>query len=74
MKTPVNEKSSVSELKPWPSYIEERLNLWNKFKAQRDAELASKPETPIKVTLPDGKVVEAVAWKTTAYDIAKGIR
>lgn len=67
------DKSGVKELVPPPSYIEERLNLWNKLKAQYDANLASKPETPIKVTLPDGKVVEGVAWKTTMYDVAKGI-
>ncbi|XP_018563321.1 threonine--tRNA ligase, cytoplasmic isoform X1 [Anoplophora glabripennis] len=67
------DKSSAKELRPPPSYIEERLALWNKLKAQYDAELSSKPEKSIKVTLPDGKVVEAVAWKTTAYDIARGI-
>ncbi|KAL1512865.1 hypothetical protein ABEB36_002377 [Hypothenemus hampei] len=68
-----DQKLGVSELKPPPSYIEERLNLWNKLKVQYDEELAAKPEVPIKVTLPDGKVVEAVSWRTTAYDIAKGI-
>ena len=31
------------------------------------------PETPIKVTLPDGKAVDGIAWKTTPYDIAKNI-
>lgn len=72
--TAEGDKSSAKELKPPPSYIEERLVLWDKLKAQYDAELSSKPEKSIKVTLPDGKVVEAVAWKTTAYDIARGIR
>ncbi|KAJ3648608.1 hypothetical protein Zmor_020401 [Zophobas morio] len=73
MKQAPAEKSSVSELKPWPSFIQDRLTLWDKLKAEREAEIAGKPQTPIKVTLPDGKVVEAVAWKTTAYDVAKGI-
>lgn len=68
------EKSSVSELKPWPAYIQERLTLWDKLKAQYTEELAAKPKTDIKVTLPDGKVLDAVAWNTTAYDVAKGIR
>ncbi|KAF2904716.1 hypothetical protein ILUMI_01453 [Ignelater luminosus] len=68
-----NEKSSVSELKPWPSYIQERLVLWDKLKSQYDAELSAKSQFPIKVTLPDGKEVEATAWKSTAYDVAKGI-
>lgn len=31
------------------------------------------PDTPIKITLPDGKAVDGVAWKTTPYDIAKNI-
>lgn len=74
MKQPATEKSSVSELKPWPSFIQSRLDLWDKLKAEKDAEIASKPPQSINVTLPDGKVVEGVAWKTTAYDIAKGIR
>ncbi|KAJ8925296.1 hypothetical protein NQ315_009125 [Exocentrus adspersus] len=67
------DKSCVKELQPPPSYIEERLALWSKLKAQYDANLLSQPEKPIKVTLKDGKVIEAVAWKTTAYDIARGI-
>lgn len=68
------EKSSVKELKPWPSYIQERLTLWDNLKAAYDADLANKPQNPIKVTLPDGKIVEGVSWKTNAYDIAKSIR
>ncbi|KAJ8977476.1 hypothetical protein NQ317_001758 [Molorchus minor] len=70
---PAGDKASAKELNPPPPYIQERLNLWNKLKSQYDAELNSKPEKPIKVTLPDGKIVEAIAWKTTAYDIARGI-
>lgn len=64
----------VAELNPWPEYIQRRLDLWDKFKAQYDEEMASKPELSIVVTLPDGKTVEAKAWKTTPYDVAKGIR
>ncbi|XP_071054099.1 threonine--tRNA ligase 1, cytoplasmic isoform X3 [Onthophagus taurus] len=67
------DKSSVTELKPWPSYIQERLVIWDKLKNQYDEELAKKDKNPIKVTLPDGKVVEAMSWSTTAYDVAKGI-
>lgn len=68
------EKSSVKELNPPPSYIADRLVLWDKLKKQYEDELATKPATPIKVTLPDGKVIDATAWKTTVYDVAKGIR
>lgn len=69
-----NEKSGVQELNPLPAYIQDRLDLWDKLKTKYDEELASKDKTSIKVTLPDGKQVEALAWKTTAYDVAKGIR
>ena len=48
--------------------------MWEKLKAEYEQELASKPSAPIKVTLPDGKQVDAESWKTTPYDIAKGIR
>lgn len=68
------EKSNVKELNPRPSYIDERIVMWDKLKAQYEAELASKPQAPIKITLPDGKIVEGTSWKTTAYDVAKGIR
>jgi len=37
-------------------------------------ELAAKVPEAIKVTLPDGKVIEAESWRTTPHDIAKGIR
>lgn len=66
--------SALKELNPRPAYIQDRLVLWDKLKAEYDAELAAKPNTPIKVTLPDSKRVEAIAWQTTVYDIAKGIR
>lgn len=63
----------VSELKPWPSYIQERISLWDKLKKQYEEELAAKVPQEIFITLPDGKVVNAQAWRTTPYDIAMGI-
>lgn len=69
-----DKSASVSELKPWPQFIQDRLVLWDKLKAQYDEELANKPQNPIQVTLPDGKVIDATSWKSTPYDIAKGIR
>lgn len=64
----------VSELNPLPAYIQRRIELWDKYKAQYLEELASRPAVSIVVTLPDGKQVEASAWRTTPYDVAKGIR
>lgn len=65
-----------AELSPPPQYIDERLTLYTKLKAEHDAllaERAAKNSKPIKVTLPDGKVVEAESWKTTPYQVACGI-
>lgn len=68
------DKPTVKELSPAPSFIADRLALWDKLKAQYESNVANKPKNGIKVTLPDGKVVDATAWVTTAYDVAKGIR
>ncbi|EPY73150.1 threonine--tRNA ligase, cytoplasmic [Camelus ferus] len=65
-----------AELSPWPEYINTRLEMYNKLKAEHDSILAEKAEKdskPIKVTLPDGKQVDAESWKTTPYQIACGI-
>ncbi|XP_056401329.1 threonine--tRNA ligase 1, cytoplasmic isoform X2 [Hyla sarda] len=64
------------ELNPWPEYINQRLDIYNKLKAEHDsilAEKAAKESKPIKVTLPDGKQVDAESWKTTPYQVAAGI-
>ncbi|RMC16587.1 hypothetical protein DUI87_06524 [Hirundo rustica rustica] len=65
-----------SELNPWPAFINERLEMYSKLKAEHDAllaERAANDSKPIKVTLPDGKKVDAESWKTTPYQIACGI-
>lgn len=65
-----------AELSPPPQYIDARLTLYAKLKAEHEAllaERAAKDSKPIKVTLPDGKVVEAESWKTTPYQVACGI-
>ncbi|XP_010723612.2 threonine--tRNA ligase 1, cytoplasmic [Meleagris gallopavo] len=65
-----------AELNPWPAFISERLEMYTKLKAEHDAllaERAANDSKPIKVTLPDGKLVDAESWKTTPYQIACGI-
>ncbi|XP_064152664.1 threonine--tRNA ligase 1, cytoplasmic isoform X2 [Anguilla rostrata] len=65
-----------SELNPPPQYIEERLSLYSKLKDEHDAllaERAAKDSKPIKITLPDGKVVDGESWRTTPYQVASGI-
>ncbi|KAL4127246.1 hypothetical protein QTP88_011427 [Uroleucon formosanum] len=73
LKEKEGKQSHVSELKPWPSYIEERLKLWDKLKEEYNNELANKILEPITVTFPDGKTTNAKAWQSTPYDVAKGI-
>ena len=36
--------------------------------------IAAKERKPIKITLPDGKVLEGKSWETTPYSIACSIR
>ncbi|CAL8345744.1 unnamed protein product [Lota lota] len=70
------DSAARGELSPPPKYIEERLSLYTKLKAEHDALLAQRAERdskPIKVTLPDGKVVDGESWKTTPYQVAAGI-
>lgn len=65
------------QLNPQPQYIEDRLVMYNKLKAEHDALIAKRAEMeskPIKITLPDGKVVDGESWKTTPYQVACGIR
>lgn len=75
---PINSSFFVAaQLSPPPQYIDERLSLYAKLKAEHEAlmaERAAKNSRAIKVTLPDGKVVEAESWKTTPYQVACGIR
>lgn len=56
-----------------PAWIKERSDLLDKM-AQRTAEQQAKLERkPIKVTLPDGKVIDGTAWETSPLAIATGI-
>lgn len=60
-------------LDPQPSFIAERLSMFDQLKAEYDAEIEAKEKLAIKVTLPDGKIVDGLSWKTTPYEIAQGI-
>lgn len=52
---------------------QERLVLWDKLKAEYDAEVLAKVPEDITVTLPDGKTIGAKSWRSTPYEIAKTI-
>lgn len=61
------------EMSPPPSFLEDRIALFDKLKLRYDEELAKKPREPIMITMPDGSVKPGVAYETTPADIAKGI-
>ncbi|KAM8885203.1 threonine--tRNA ligase 1, cytoplasmic [Spinachia spinachia] len=70
------ESAGRAELAPAPEYIDERLSLYAKLKAEHVAlmaQRAAEDSRAIKVTLPDGKVVDAESWKTTPYQVACAI-
>uniref|UniRef100_A0A8K9UI30 threonine--tRNA ligase n=1 Tax=Oncorhynchus mykiss TaxID=8022 RepID=A0A8K9UI30_ONCMY len=46
---------------------------WQSLSQSLSVKRAEKDSKSIKVTLPDGKVVEAESWKTTPYQVAAGI-
>lgn len=72
-KNMVAEDRITSELNPWPSYIQDRIVLWDKLKAEYEGMVSAKDSAEITVTLPDGKEVTAQSWRTTPYQIAQGI-
>lgn len=56
-----------------PSYLDKRIELFEKAKAERDAFVAAQPRSEIVVTLPDGSNRVGTAWETSPMDIAKQI-
>lgn len=61
------------ELNPNPSYIQHRIEVFDRVAEKRAKELAALPKEPIEITLPDGSVKEGKAYETSPMDIAKGI-
>jgi len=59
---------------PPPEFIAYREKMWVKLKKEYDDWVAEQAPQSIHVTLPDGKKVEALSWRTTPYDVAKTIR
>ncbi|NXE60624.1 SYTC2 ligase, partial [Calcarius ornatus] len=59
-----------------PSFIEDRLKLYEALKKEHDALLAyraANQSKSIKITLTDGETLEGESWKTTPYQLAVGI-
>lgn len=67
----------VLQLQCVPSFIEDRLKLYEALKKEHDALLAyraANQSKSIKITLLDGETVEGESWRTTPYQLAEGIR
>uniref|UniRef100_A0A8C9F1E1 Uncharacterized protein n=1 Tax=Pavo cristatus TaxID=9049 RepID=A0A8C9F1E1_PAVCR len=68
--------ASLLQLQCEPSFIEDRLKLYETLKKEHDALLAYRAASetkPIKITLTDGKIADGESWKTTPYQLAVGI-
>lgn len=50
-------------------FIETRLDLWHKLKAEYDDRLKAKQSEPIKVGIQHGHVYDGVSWHSTPYEI-----
>lgn len=66
-------KGAAPPEEPLPPYVQARLDLWTKLKAQHDERLKEKSNEPLKVTLPDGRIIDGTTWKTNPFEVAKGI-
>lgn len=61
------------ELSPEPEFIAHRIKIFEKLKAEYEAELVLKPREPITITMKDGSVKQGTSWETTPAQIAKDI-
>lgn len=66
-------KVNINKPVPKADFLEDRTALFDELKKEYDQEIASKERLPIKITLKDGKLIDATSWETTPADIAKGI-
>jgi len=64
---------AVKELDPPPSFIQDRIDLFDRLKKEQDAFIAAQTPKPIKITLPDGTVKEGESYRSTPYSIAATI-
>jgi len=58
---------------PVPDYVPVRTQKWEEIKKRREAELADKKGKPIKITLPNGNVVDGRSFETTPLEVARSI-
>jgi threonyl-tRNA synthetase len=60
-------------MSPWPGFIGKRIKIFDELMASYKNEISKKERKQIKVTLPDGKIIDAISWETTPLHVAQGI-
>ncbi|ESN97826.1 hypothetical protein HELRODRAFT_85090, partial [Helobdella robusta] len=60
------------QLDPAPEYIAWRQQMWDKLKKEYDEWVANQAPQSIQITLPNGKTLEGLSWRTTPYDFHRG--
>jgi len=68
---PIMSNGFPQEAVPQPEYIQHRIQMFDRLKAEHDAWVAKQPVVPIKISLADGRRFEGESWKTSPMDIAK---
>ncbi|XP_051725406.1 threonine--tRNA ligase 1, cytoplasmic isoform X2 [Ctenopharyngodon idella] len=66
---------TAGELKPWPGFVSDRLELYERLRKESDALLAERAASAhsISVQLPDGQTLKATAWVSSPYQLACAI-
>ncbi|KAH8119150.1 hypothetical protein DFH11DRAFT_1563230 [Phellopilus nigrolimitatus] len=64
--------SAISlELDPPPAFIDHRIQIFDKLKAEYDEWFKQQPRQEISIALPDGSLRKGTSWETSPLDIAK---
>ena len=64
---------TADELSPPPAFIQERIDLFDKIKAEYDANVAKNPRVNINILLDNDRIEIGKSWETTPADVAKSI-
>ena len=54
-------------------FIDHRIQMFDRLKEESDANFASQENVPITITLLDGKEIDAIAFKTTPFELARSL-
>ena len=60
-------------MEPQPDYLQHRIKLFEKLKAQYDEGVAQKPRSKINITLDNNRIEIGTAWETTPAQITRQI-